>query len=238
MTTAKTPNFPPAFRFPDPASTPDEKMTAAKHLGSNGNAHHLSLHLGNPQTTVVGLERYLTLIPTSEQADMTGVRYPDLLVAYNVDPVAYEDRNGYVIPEQGKPPDFVLEIASRSTGHADTNEKRTAYAELSIPEYWRFDETGQYHGTRLAGDRLVQGRYEPIPIEELTDGSLQGYSPTLNLNLRWENDQLIWYDPATSRPILTYEDQRERADDQHNRADSAEARVQELEEEIRRLRNQ
>ena len=177
MTTAKTPKSPHAFRLPDPPSAPDEKMTAAKHLGSNGNAHHLSLHLGHPQTTIIGLERYLTLIPTSERADMTGVRYPDLLVAFNVDPVAYEDHNGYVISEQGKPPDFVLEIASRSTGQADANEKRAAYGELGITEYWRFDETGQYHGTKLAGDQLVEGRYEPIPIEQLPDGSLQGYSP-------------------------------------------------------------
>ena len=124
----------------------------------------------------------------------------------------------------------MLEIASRSTGQADANEKRAAYGELGITEYWRFDETGQYHGTKLAGDRLAEGHYEPIAIEQLPDGSLQGYSLALNLNLRWENSQLLWYDPATDRPILTYEDQRERAND-------AEARIRELEEEIHRLRD-
>ena len=36
-------------------------------------------------------------------------------------------------------------------------EKRAAYAGLGIPEYWRFDETGDFHGTRLAGDRLETG---------------------------------------------------------------------------------
>ena len=72
--------------------------------------------------------------------------------------------NGYVISEQGKPPDFVLEVASESTANIDTGAKRDDYAALGIAEYWRFDETGEYHGARLAGDRLVQGRYEPIPI--------------------------------------------------------------------------
>ena len=37
------------------------------------------------------------------------MRYPDLLVAFGVDPAAYKASNAYVISEQGKPPDFVLE---------------------------------------------------------------------------------------------------------------------------------
>ena len=102
---------------------------------------------------------------------MSGVPYPDLFVAFDADPAGYLARNGYVISEQGKPPDFVLEIASRSTGRRDTVDKRISYAALGIQEYWRFDETGQFHGTRLAGDSLVNGQYEPLPIEALTDGS-------------------------------------------------------------------
>ncbi|MCE2499888.1 MAG: Uma2 family endonuclease, partial [Dehalococcoidia bacterium] len=160
---------------------------------------------------------------------MAGSHYPDLLVAFNADPATYEASNGYIIEEQGKPPGFVLEIASRHTGHIDVGEKRDDYAALGILEYWRFDETGQHHGARLAGDQLVNGVYVPILIEELPDGSLQGYSPVLNLNIRWENGQLAWYDPDTGRHILTYEDQRERAD-------AAEARVRELEAELERFR--
>ena len=80
---------------------------------------------------------------------------PDLLVAFNADPQAYRDDNGYVISEQGKPPDFVMEIASRSTGRQDVEDKRPAYAALGIPEYWRFDQTGDFHRSRLTGDRLV-----------------------------------------------------------------------------------
>ena len=40
---------------------------------------------------------------------------PDCVVAFGVNPEAIVARNGYVISEVGKPPDFVLEVASRST---------------------------------------------------------------------------------------------------------------------------
>ena len=136
-----------------------------------------------------------------------------------------------IVSEQGKPPDFILEVASESTGATDTGAKRQDYAALGISEYWRFDETGQHHGVRLAGDQIVGDRYRPITIEQLPDGTLQGYSPALNLFLHWQDGQLLWIDPATQRPILTYEDQL-------SRAQQAAARISELENEVRRLRGQ
>ena len=138
--------------------------------------------------------------------DMAGIRYPDMLIAFDVDPEAYHRRNAYIISEQGKPPDFVLEIGSPSTGRVDVEEKRDDYAALGIPEYWRFDETGLSHGTRLAGDRLVDGVYQPIAIEELEEDILQGHSAVLNLDLRWEQGQLKWHDPETGWHIATYDD--------------------------------
>ena len=169
---------------------------------------------------------------------MSGVPYPDLFVAFDADPAGYLARNGYVISEQGKPPDFVLEIASRSTGRRDTVDKRISYAALGIQEYWRFDETGQFHGTRLAGDSLVNGQYEPLPIEALTDGSLQGYSTILNLNLRWTEGQLGWYDPNTGRHIATLESERQALADERQARIQAEAELQELQNQLRQLRGE
>ena len=103
--------------------------------------------------------------------DKRRARYPDLLVAFEVDPQAYEASNGYVASEQGKPPDFVLEVASESTAEADLNEKRDYYAMIGVGEYWRFDKTGRHHGAKLAGERLVNGEYQPIDIEELPAGA-------------------------------------------------------------------
>ena len=225
---SKTPPAPGKFRLPDPPEHPDDKMTSFKQLSATGHAHHLAMHLGNPDTTLVTGERYVVVRPTRS---MAGSHYPD-------------------IDEQGKPPDFVLEIASQHTGHVDVGEKRVAYESLGIPEHWRFDETGQHHGARLAGDRLVEDRYEPIDIDELADGGLQGYSAVLNLHLRWENGRLAWYDPDAGRHIATFESERGRADDAETRAsveraaraeaetraDAAEARVQKLEAELRQLR--
>ena len=124
-------------------------------------------------------------------------------------------------------------------------DKRIAYAALLIPEYWRFDQDGQFHGARLAGDRLTDGVYEPIQIDNLPDGSLQGYSAVLNLYLRWTDRNLIWCDPATGEPIASLESVRrdltqERsalAQERQARA-HAEARVRELEDRLRQLRGE
>ena len=245
-TTAKTSRAEGRFRLPDiPEKHPDD-MTSFSHLAANGNAHHLLLHLGSRETTIVSGERYICAAPGAQ------MRYPDLLVAFGVDPELYEDNNGYIVSEQGKPPDLVLEIASRRTGSVDTGEKRRYYEELGVAEYWRFDETGEYHGAKLGGDVLVEGRYEPAPIEELGGGILEGYSAVLSLNLRWEDGELVFYDPAANAPIATFESERSarltaeaRADAQQTRADlerearmAAQSRAAELEAELRRMRGE
>ena len=123
----------------------------------------------------------------------------------------------------------------RTQGYRD---KRIAYAALGIPEYWRFDEDGRSHGVRLAGDRLLDGRYEPIRIDELPDGSLQGHCAVLNVNLRWTDGRLAWYDPATSEPVASLESERQARAQNARPASKPEARVRELEEQIRQLRGE
>ena len=61
----------------------------------------------------------------------------------------------------------------------------------------------------LAGDRLAEGRYEPIATHEVDDGVLQGYSAVLNLHVRRERGELHWHYPATGREIPTFEQERE-----------------------------
>ena len=219
------------FVLPDPPEGDPEDMTSFDHLTLSGSVHHLAQNLGNPETTIVAGERYLTRAPGAHATDRMA---PDLLIAMDADPDTYRANNGYIISEQGKPPDFVLEIASRSTGRQDVVEKRAAYSGLRIPEYWRFDETGEFHGTRLAGDRLVDGRYEPVPIETVEEGVLQGHSNVLNLLIRWDHGQLGWYDPETGQHIATFAQERVRAESAETRANAAEARVRELEAELER----
>ena len=104
-------------------------------------------------------------------------------------------QNGYVIDEVGKPPDFVLEVASPSTGRADYTTKRDGYARLGVVEYWRFDPSGgEYHDQPLAGDLLVDGAYQPIELHYEPDGSIWGRSAALGLDLYWQTGDLRFYD--------------------------------------------
>ncbi len=129
---------------------------------------------------------------------------PDCLVAFGVNPAAIVARNGYVIGEVGKPPDFVLEVASRSTGRRDDIVKRAGYAGYGVGEYWRFDHTGgRYHEAALAGDRLVSGGYEPIGINDEPGGLIWGHSPVLGLNLCWDEGDLRFYDPVAGAYLPT-----------------------------------
>lgn len=223
--------------FPDPPEIPEDKTTNFDHLAANGNVHHLAIHFGNPETTLVAGGRYLALAPTR---DMTGLRYPDLLVAFNVNPAVYRRRRAYVIEDQSKPPDFVMEVASPSTRRVDATSKRADCSALGILEYWRFDETIGGRLPRLAGDRLVEGQYQPIPIAELAEDVLQGYSQALNLYLRWVRGELEWHDPATGRHIATMTDERARADRaeaelsaERDALVAAQTRIAELEERFR-----
>ena len=215
------------------------------------------------EDVLVGGEGYLR-----RDADDTGDFVPDCVVTRNVrDSRAIIRRNGYVISEVGKPPDFVLEVASRSTGRRDYTVKRTGYADYGVREYWRFDHTGgEYHDAPLAGDFLIDGEYVPVEILTEPDGRHWGYSEALELELWWDEGALRFRDPVSGEFLPTVEELREAADEWRETADewretadewraaaateretaaaeraaraSAEARLAEMEAELRRLRGE
>ena len=219
----------PVF-IPDPPKHKYGEMTSFQHLGDNGNVHYLIHHFGNPDTTVIRAERYLMATPSVPFRER---RIPDLLIAFNADQARYKANNAYIISEQGKPPDFVLEVASRGTWRRDRYAKREDYLAMGISEYWRFDETGVYYGERLAGDILVHGEYQPVPIEMLEEGVLQGYSPALDLYLRWEHEELRWYNPATGRHIDTFQSLEVQLEAERQERQTAQDRILELESQLR-----
>ena len=228
------------FRLPEPPERRPDEVTSYDYVYAHGTPLHLQRHLGNPESTLVTADKWLVADP-----DYRPFRRPDLMIAFDVSPELYFEQNGYVISDQGKPPDFVLEVASPSTAQVDTGEKRAEYAALGIPEYWRFDHTGDWHGSRLAGDRLVDHRYEPIPIREIEPDVLQGYSAVLNLYLRWDHGEFHWYDPDTGEHIATFDSEHQarlaaerRASDERAARLASELRVAELEAELEQLRRQ
>lgn len=231
MTTTKrgiatVPSQDTAFvRFPDYQPS-DDTVTTFEHVNFPGYPAALARHLGNPETTIIISEIAAALFPTESRE---GLRYPDLLIAFNVDPAAREARNGYLIPEQGKPPDFVLEVASARTGREDETAKRDAYEAMGVPEYWRFDHTGgEFHTAPLAGDRLVDGRYQPIEIARISDEICIGHSDALNLDLCWEYGNLRWYDPVAQRYLQTYDEVDDARIAAEQRAAAAESELEVL----------
>ncbi len=231
--------YPPERQFPERPRRTD--MQNVRFREQPGHQTALIRHLGSPDTTLVFGD-----IPVrhSFQPGLSAgrLRYPDLLVAFNADPAEAIARRGFAIEDQGKPPDFVLEIASLHTALNDYTTKRIDYASFGIPEYWRFDNTGgDYYPEPLAGDRLVGSAYRPITIIQTDEARYWGHSDALNLDLCWEYGQLRLYDPVARRYLATHDEEadgriaaeRQLADERESRI-AAESRLRQLEEELRR----
>ena len=176
---------------------------------------------------------------------------PDCYVALGISKESIERFNTYRIWEVGKPPDFALEIGSPSTANTDLIQKRQLYARLGIGEYWRYDATGgDFYGEPLTGEYLAEGQYRRFELNYEPNGLIWAHSPTLNLNLCWENGRLRIHNPTTNEWLLNQEEEqaarqaaeqaRQSAEQERHAADqarqAAEARVLELEAELRRLR--
>ena len=172
---------------------------------------------------------------------------PDCYAVFDVDVAHIFYRNTYRVWEMGKPPDFALEIASDSTASHDLTGKAELYASIGIGEYWLYDGTldSQFYGLKLAGGRLVNGRYEPFQIHEDADGLVWGYSPALDLDLCWDNGKLRFRIPATGEYLPDYDETMDANYEMQaalNEAESArlaaEAEAAELREQLRRLQAQ
>ena len=152
-----------------PVVMPRDDMQNWLHLYDSAVLTALSVHFAELPNTVVASE-----VPVGpDMSNRDDIRIPDLLVAFDCDRELIEERRGYALELMERPPDFVLEVASPTTGVTDYTDKRLDYARYGIPEYWRFDPSGgDYYDVALAGDRLVDGVYEPIEVEQLGEGDL------------------------------------------------------------------
>ena len=163
---------------------------------------------------------------------------PDCYLALGVDTHAIRERRLYLPWEVGKPPDLALEVASVTTARADITRKPRIYAQIGIPEYWRFDQTGgDYYGQSLAGGLLVDGEYQPVELTTEPDGVLKAYSPVLALYFCWHEEWLYFYDPATGTYLKNWDQERtgyqEELRAERAARDAADARVRQLEEQLR-----
>ncbi len=141
---------------------------------------------------------------------------PDVFVVRGVPKLP--PRDCYLLWEEGKGPDLVIEITSKSTKGEDQKQKLDLYRNvLKVPEYFLFDPTEDYLKPPMQGHRLIAGQYVPI---ELTAGRLP--STMLGLHLERRGAELRLYDPATGRCLLT---PRERAEETEIARQEREAEV-------------
>ena len=152
---------------------------------------------------------------------------PDFFISFDVPNHAIrQNLPNYWIWEIGKAPDFALEVASPSTAQNDLGHKRDMYAELGIREYWRFDPTGgELYGQPLAGERLIDGEYQPYEIRVEPSGSLKAYSELIGVDFFWDGDEFDVLDPETGITIDKRLEAEARADTAEERADEAEVRA-------------
>lgn len=164
---------------------------------------------------------------------------PDVFVVTNCAPGR---RRTYKTWEEGKPPEVVIEVTSRSTKREDTKTKPQRYEQIGVLEYFLYDPTGDYLEERLAGFRLIDSRHQPIVAE--ADGSLE--CRHLGIRLRVVDGALVLRDLQTGQHLQTAfeeaDEKRESAELQRQASEqgrlAAEAKALELEAELQRLRSQ
>jgi Uma2 family endonuclease len=121
---------------------------------------------------------------------------PDVFVVRGVEK---KDRLNYLIWEEGKGPDFVIELTSKTTRREDQETKWKLYRDrLHVLEYFQFDPTEDYLEPPLQGFRLMNGEY--LRIDEVA-GRLP--SQVLGLHLEKDGEQVRFYDPLRCLRVLT-----------------------------------
>lgn len=114
-----------------------------------------------------------------EQVRTYDFRGPDVFVVLDV---PRRERKRWVVWQEGKGPDVVIELLSESTALKDKTEKKEIYQNrLRVPEYFWFDP---FSG-ELAGFSLQQGRY--VPLEPDSEGQLTSQQLQLEL-VRWSGE--------------------------------------------------
>lgn len=145
---------------------------------------------------------------------------PDVLVVRGVPKLPRRDY--YLLWEEGKAPDVVIEITSKTTRSEDQKKKWTLYRDvLKVPEYFQFDPTEDYLRPPMQGFRLEDAQY--VPIEPVAD---RLPSAVLGLHLERDGTELRLHDPATGRRLLSPRERAERAEADRVRAEADRARAE------------
>jgi Uma2 family endonuclease len=164
-----------------------------------------------------------------EQGDRRKHVSPDVFVVRGV---AKRDRPNYLLWEEGRGPQVVIELTSSSTRDEDLDTKFALYRDvLKVREYFLFDPLGDYLDPPLQGYRLRRGRYHPIrPVS--------GRLPSQVLRLRLERNgrELRLYDPATGGWLATPDEARREAEQARQQAEQARQQAEQARQQEERAR--
>ena len=149
---------------------------------------------------------------------------PDLMVVFGIEK---KMRRTYKVWEEGKAPDFVMEVSSKWTYRNDLTKKKNRYAHIGVKEYFLFDPERAYLPESLIGLQLTDnGEYEPIPITN-NNGII---SNVLGIEFRIQDDDIELYNLSTGEVLQTAAEKEAKARQQ------VEAELAQLKSELRRLK--
>ena len=169
-----------------------------------------------------------------EEGNPRAVVAPDVFVALGVPD---RDRDTYLLWEESKGPDFVVEVTSRSTRREDQGRKREVYARLGVSEYFLYDPRAEYLNPPLRGFRLRGGVYHPVLARRSPEGPLALLSEVLGLELRDSREEqlLRLHDPETGHVFLTHHESDEALEEESVARQALEDRIVQLEARLRVL---
>jgi hypothetical protein len=111
-------------------------------------------------------------------------------------------RRTFKVWEEGKAPDLIVEVTSKSTKKVDLGKKFELYRDvLKVREYFLFDPLEEYLRPPLQGFRLVEGEYVPI---RMVNGRFA--SEVIGVDFLRIGPDLRLFDPTTGRLIPTGEE--------------------------------
>jgi Uma2 family endonuclease len=155
----------------------------------------LRTHFANQQEVYVSGNMFLYYVPGNRLRHVS----PDVFVVFGIPKHTTPERRRYLVWEEGKAPDVVIELTSESTREEDIDDKMAIYRDtLRVREYFLFDPYEEYLDPPLQGYRLVEGVYQPIAPAA---GRLP--SEVLGLHLEGAEGFLRLYDPATGAWLPT-----------------------------------
>jgi predicted ribosome quality control (RQC) complex YloA/Tae2 family protein len=131
------------------------------------------------------------------------------------------ERKSWVVWQEGKGPDVIVELLSESTAKTDKTTKKSIYQnQMRVPEYFWYDP---FNPEDWKGFKLINGVYNPL---ELVEGGYISEQTNLKLVL-WEGSfkglNIVWLRWATLEgellPTQQEKIQRERAEKEQERAE-------------------